>query len=534
MHTLSIGAYAVPLPPAATPIQNGFLIKARQIQLPLSFRPGAYYRHGWQSWTLAGWVDPARRLPPLKPHLLNAMQTDPLYVNDPRPNGSWVGAVTTSEGQTLLLGALSLETHVALDNGSLLGWSDGDEAEWLVTSGEEVKVFARYAELLGQRFGKGRVQSPPRVWCSWYSLYREINEKRILEALNGLGDLPFDVFQVDDGWQKGIGDWEANEKFPSGMDELARQIHASGRTSGLWLAPLLVVPSSNLYRQHRDWLLHDEKGRLVSAGYNWNEPLYALDTTHPDALEWLANLMKKVRTWGYDYLKLDFLYAGALPGKRYQEMSREAAYRHGLSVLREAMGEAYFLACGAPIIPSIGLCDGLRVGADVAEVWDRRLETKILDNYAVPSARNAIRNTISRLWLSPLVHTDPDVVYFRSYNNGLTAAQKRLLQDLALITNFKATSDLPAWLTPEERTDLSAFLEAKPKVERLTGARFRVNGREVDFGPALELLEPKSPLEHLFSALLGPLTSLPIVLQINDWLGKRALDRALKKMEEAG
>jgi alpha-galactosidase len=34
-------------------------------------------------------------------------------------------------------------------------------------------------------------------------------------------------------------------------------------------------------------------------------------------LEWLAALMKQVRAWGFDYLKLDFLYAGALPGKRF-------------------------------------------------------------------------------------------------------------------------------------------------------------------------------------------------------------------------
>ena len=38
------------------------------------------------------------------------------------------------------------------------------------------------------------------------------------------------------------------------------------------------------------------------AGHNWDQPLYALDTTHPAALEWLAALMKQVRSWGFDYL----------------------------------------------------------------------------------------------------------------------------------------------------------------------------------------------------------------------------------------
>ena len=107
-----------------------------------------------------------------------------------------------------------------------------------------------------------------------------------------LDDLPFEVFQVDDGWQVNIGDWLANNKFPSGMQALADKIRACGRTPGLWLAPFLGVPSSSLLRQHPDWFLHDADGGLVSAGFNWGEQLYALDTTHPEVLDWLRALMR--------------------------------------------------------------------------------------------------------------------------------------------------------------------------------------------------------------------------------------------------
>ncbi len=139
------------------------------------------------------------------------------------------------------------------------------------------------------------------------------------------------------------------------MRALAEKIKSTGRRAGLWLAPLVAVKSSGLFREHPDWFLRDERGKAVSAGFNWGEQLYAVDTTHPAALEWLRGLMKEVRGWGFDYLKLDFLYGGALPGKRYKDMPREAAYRSGLEAMREAMGEdAYFLACGAPIIPSVG------------------------------------------------------------------------------------------------------------------------------------------------------------------------------------
>jgi hypothetical protein len=84
-----------------------------------------------------------------------------------------------------------------------------------------------------------------------------------------------------------------------------------------------------------------------------------------------------------------------------------------MQVMREAAGEAYILACGAPILPSIGLCDGIRVGPDVSPFWINKAMTVWLNNPNDTSTQNAIRTSIHRLWLSPLVNIDPDVMYFR-------------------------------------------------------------------------------------------------------------------------
>ena len=326
-------------------LEHGRLLSGAHVSLQLPEPPRRYLYSGWQSWSLTAWVETGRRLRPLRPASLNAMQTDPAYARELRPHGSWYGAVEMPDGQVLLLGALGLDSHVRLDAGQVLtGWFEAGAGEWFVGCGEEDGLFAQYAGLLKERFGAGREQSSPRVWCSWYSLYTGITEARLFKILHDLGDLPFDVFQVDDGWQISVGDWEPNTKFPLGMDGLAARIQATGRKAGLWLAPLLVVPSARLYREHPDWLLRDARGRLVSAGFNWGEQLYALDTSHPGALDWLRALMKRVRGWGYDYVKLDFLYAGALPGQRHIHPPRESAYRNGLAVLREALGQAYFLA----------------------------------------------------------------------------------------------------------------------------------------------------------------------------------------------
>jgi alpha-galactosidase len=502
------------------------------VPLTLPRPPVRYYRQGWQSWSLAAWTETGAVLPVQKPRLLHPMQTDPLYVNDPRPNGSWVGAVEFEDGKILLLGALGTDSHVALNGNKLEGWYESGPGEWLVTAGDEKSVFADFVELLETGYGSTKDEPAPRVWCSWYSLYTAIDEPILYRVFDDLDDLPFDVLQVDDGWQISVGDWDANAKFPSGMTTLAARIRSTGRRAGLWLAPLIAVRSSRLFREHQDWFLRDTRGRLVSAGFNWGEPLYALDTTHPAALEWLAGLMKQVRTWGFDYLKLDFLYAGALPGKRHVDTPREAAYRNGLKVLRDSMGaDAFFLTCGAPIIPSLGLCDALRIGPDVAAEWENRRDARQLHNLTTPGTRNAIRTTLNRLWLAPLLHIDPDVVYFRSKECQLSRKEKTLLQDLALICEFKATSDLPQWLTKKERDDLRAFLKDNHKPRQTGAYTFQIGKRQVDFEGSMGLPERAQGLEALQGAAIGWLGSQGWALKVFDRMGKNSLNKMKAALE---
>ncbi len=508
---------------------GGLMLTGPSVSVGLPFEPRHYLRHGWQSWSLTAWVDVDRHYPPMRPALLQPMHTDPVYAKLKNPNGSWYGAVEAPNGKVLLLGALDLESHVELESRTLQGWYESGQGDWFVGIGDEAEVFSHYAKMIGGRFGTRRIEKPPRVWCSWYGLYHQIDEGRLLKIIADLGDLPFDVIQVDDGWQRGIGDWDANEKFPSGMQALAERIKGSGRTPGLWLTPLIVVPSSTLYREHPDWLLRDGKGKPVSAGFNWFEPLFALDTTRQEVTEWLAGLMKKVRSWGYGYIKLDFLYAGALSGKRTVDMPREAAYRHVLRVIREALGDAYFLTCGAPIFPSIGLCDGMRVGPDVAEDWEDLLMTGLLQDYSNGGARDALRTAFNRVWLQPLVNPDPDAVYFRTRRNHLTADQKRLLQDLALITGFKATSDVPAWMTDDEKTALKEFLNAEPEIRRTGRTSYQVGERQSDFGTHIQMPTPARFPLSLLGQIAGSLANVPggIVL-FDKWLR-----RSLRKWLEA-
>jgi alpha-galactosidase len=501
------------------------IIKANEIQVELPSVPVQYYRHGWQSWSLAAWTN-LTPLPVQKPAIFHPLQVNIEHVYKSHPNGSWLGAVQFADGNILLLGALALDTHVSLINDVLHGRSAAGQAEWLISYGQENAVFKEYIGELEIRFNKVQKNIKPRVWCSWYSLYTMIDEEILYKAFDELGDLPFDVLQVDDGWQKSIGDWEANEKFPAGMTALAEKIKSTGRKAGLWLAPLIATESSKLFREHQDWFLRNERGVFVTAGFNWGEHLFALDTTRPDVAAWLAALMLQVRAWGFDYLKLDFLYAGALKGKRHQDLPREAAYREALRLMREAMGlDAFFLTCGTPIFPALGLCDAIRIGPDVSHEWEKHRDAVLFYNPSIPATRSAIRTSLNRLWLSPLLHIDPDVAYFASKENLLSLEQKRLLQDLALICNFKATSELPQWMTNEEREQLRAFLNLDPQVKRTGRYTFSIDDRIVDFTSAIALPAPPRGLAALWGELLGWLGSQPFILRIFRMLDNNALKK---------
>ena len=464
------------------------IVTASSLKLNLPQSPKKFFRHGWQSWTLTTWLDPSEPPYPISAPKFRVKDEDPAYAFAKNHVSAWVGAVELDNDDILLVGALDLSGRVELDGTTINGfYEDSHESQWAILRGKEDDVFAIYTSMLENKFGKTRFDKAPRVWCSWYSMFKWINEHVAGNVLHALGDLPFDVFQIDDGWQITHGDWEPTKKFPSGMEELANKIKATGRTAGLWLAPFMVTKLSNIFRNHPNWLLRDEHGQPVPVGITWEGVPYALDVSHPEVLAWVDKLIHKIRSWGFEYLKLDFLYAGAIPGKRYQDIPREVAYRNAMQVMRKAAGDAYILACGAPIIPSLGLCDGIRVGPDVAPYWLNKPMSVWLNNPNDPSTQNSIRTSLHRLWLQPIVNADPDVMFFRSKHNALKPHEKHLLLNLGALSGFKATSDLPQWMSREDLDTLRVFLETDYTVRKISRYKFQINDHEVDFSPAMPL-----------------------------------------------
>jgi len=254
-------------------------------------------------------------------------------------------------------------------------------------------ALARWADGFAAAADVGPLRPPPTAWCSWYHYFERVTQADIeenLHAIETLG-LDIDVVQIDDGYQAEIGDWLLlSDRFPSLAAEVD-SIRGAGRRAGIWVAPFLVGERSVLAREHPDWLVGD-----ASPGTGWpDQRLAALDVTRPGAEAYLREVFGTFRGLGIDYFKIDFVYAGAMEGDRAEPgVTGVGAYRQGLAIIREAIGpDAYLLGCGAPILPSVGLVDAMRVGPDIAHHFEPSD-----GDLSQPSQRAAAQNTRWRAW----------------------------------------------------------------------------------------------------------------------------------------
>ncbi len=396
--------------------------------------PLRWWRQGYQSWSWAGVLEASEvtldgeALPKV-----GGAGVTTSFLQDTASSSWWAGLLGRADGASVLVGVLSADSvpfyTAASDSGEFWGvWGGFDEVYelapgemlelppvWLAVDDDAHELWTRYAEAVSGHTAPRELPVLDTVgWSSWYSYYAEVTEEdvrsnlRVVAELNASGEhAPVGLVQVDDGWQQMWGEWTANEKFPAGMAALASDIQAAGLQPGLWMAPFYVSRESAAYLEHDDWWVLDGAGAELAFGNDGTGDYAVIDVTHPDASAWLEGVIAARVAEGWTYLKLDFLYAGAQPGLRYHQVSGLEAYARGLEVLRQGAGEGTFiLACGAPMLPSVGFADGYRTGADIAYGWDPDPEPAYLRWQARATAGRAWMN--GRWWWN-----DPDVLMVR-------------------------------------------------------------------------------------------------------------------------
>jgi len=278
---------------------------------------------------------------------------------------------------------------------------------------------------------KGKIPPHCTGWTSWYNYYTEISEKIILENLKAFDEagIPGDIFQIDDGYAKAVGDWlDIKKEFPLGMGHVADCIKERRYRAGIWLAPFIAEAKSKLFRTRKEWFLKDSRGRPVKAGFNpgWSYNFYALDIYNEEVQDYLENVFHTVLDdWGYDMVKLDFLYAAALSPPA--DKSRGEVMYDAMVLLRKWVRKKEILGCGVPLGSSFGLVDYCRIGSDVALKWEDKLLTWGHYRERV-STVNSLASTIGRHHLNGNAFlNDPDVFMLRSENCDMTENEKYML-----------------------------------------------------------------------------------------------------------
>ncbi|MHA1384362.1 MAG: alpha-galactosidase [Candidatus Helarchaeota archaeon] len=297
----------------------------------------------------------------------------------------------------------------------------------------------------------------PTGYCTWYIYFQKINEKECLKNIkfmaNRRNEIPIKYFQLDDGYEVDIGDWETNEKFPNGMKRFVEEIEKAGFVPGLWIAPFIVGKKSKLYKEHPDWVLRDDNNKplfvLRNPAWGFFNKIFALDCSHPEVQEWLRSLFTKItQDWGFKCIKIDFIYAACAGTRFYDEsMTRAQVYRKGLEIIRETIGpDVLLLGCGAPIGPSIGFVNAMRVSTDTHFVFLpflSKFAKKILNVHNIPCVYNAMMNNIrsffmhKRWWIN-----DPDCLMVRLKKTKLTEDEVRTeITCIGLLNGYYFLSD---------------------------------------------------------------------------------------------
>ncbi|HVM39186.1 MAG TPA: glycoside hydrolase family 36 protein, partial [Acidimicrobiia bacterium] len=333
-------------------------------------------------------------------------------------------------------------------------------------SGNALAAMEDVARAVADASGAWRWSGPPIIgWESWYHYGFSVTPDDVLA--NGrlmrewFADRPgFRLLQIDDGWQRAYGDWRPGDGWPADLGDVAAEIRALGCLPGLWLAPFMVWPGGPGIGGRPDLLVHGPDGSPRT------DPLmgrHGVDATNPESRDWLRALGATVRGWGFQMVKLDFLYIGAIEGHRHDpDATGTEAMRAGLGAFVDGLGpDVYVLACGAPMLPVVGLCHGNRVGGDLAAplVWPFPDLVPFPPEEGWRGVAPQARNVAARWWCHRrLFDVDPDVVMAAGPGDGPPYAteEARTLAVMAAMAGgpYFMADDLAA--LPREKRDVLA------------------------------------------------------------------------------
>ncbi len=176
--------------------------------------------------------------------------------------------------------------------------------------GEASRNIHRWARKYQIKDGKGDRMT---LLNNWEATYFDFNEEKLIHLIGEAKELGVDMFLLDDGWfankyprssdHQGLGDWqETTDKLPNGIGRLTEAAKANGIKFGLWIEPEMVNPKSELYENHRDWVI-----RYPNREEYYFRNQLVLDLSNPQVQDHVFSVVDNLKTQYPDiaYFKWD-------------------------------------------------------------------------------------------------------------------------------------------------------------------------------------------------------------------------------------
>ncbi len=302
------------------------------------------------------------------------------------------------------------------------------------------ETLGEYADLMVRYSNTKKTKTPPvGLCCAYYYQGNTVSENYLLDQLRALSIFPkrssLQYIEIDAGYCV-WGDWlEVNNSFPSGFEKVVREINKAGLKAGIWLAPFVASPKSNVYANHPEWFLKGNRGRNLEGRQSSpidflpSLSLKVLDPTHPEVQKYIQKVIKQFLDMGFEMLKIDFTYPVCFSNNYYLPMTRAQALRLGYKTIREAAGEkTHLLSAITQLSPLVGVVDSARVGIDTINPYVSSLPIvgKMINNFMF---KESLRNSSSRIFLNGKVWINDADCYVGRKGAGITETQSNELFD---------------------------------------------------------------------------------------------------------
>ncbi len=160
------------------------------------------------------------------------------------------------------------------------------------------------AAYVTQRFAESYIHPPmpdkryPWAQYNSWKYGQAINEAQQLAAIERCAELGLELFVVDLGWARQIGDWRPDPvKFPRGLRPLVERAHAAGMRFGVHMALAQMHPDAPAAREHPEWLIHTGDDYFGAA---------PICLGHDPCREWLIDsILRLIEEEGIDYIIQD-------------------------------------------------------------------------------------------------------------------------------------------------------------------------------------------------------------------------------------